>query len=351
MQRRLGLDALRILSILGVIVIHVFGGIVGNAAVRGSGSWRLATVLDIGFVWVVPVFVMVSGALVLDPRMHRGGPGPFYRTRLLRLGWAFVFWQVFYLVVVYMGLSHQSLSIGGAATLVYTGNTYTHLYFLWLIVGLYAIAPVLFSFLRDGGPRRAVVFALTVMIATTLLYVGGSVLTHFGSPQSLPLKALTQWLPYAGYFLAGWALRDARLRSWGLAAATVGTLVAIAGSILLYATPERMPLLHAFLPVSYLGPLVAAAAVGVFVVGNTLADRVRLAEGARRRIARVSDAVFGVYLFHFFLLVLAGTIWPRLGQLRTEAWWVAVLLAVAIAVVSFGVSMAARRVPLVRRLF
>lgn len=350
-MRRLGLDVLRIVSILGVISIHCFGGLVNNGAVRGSGSWWLASVLDTGFVWVVPVFVMVSGALVLDPRMHADGPGGFYRKRLLRLGWAFVFWQAFYLIVVYMGLSHAPLSWGGAAALIYAGNTYTHLYFLWLIVGLYAVAPLLFAFLRDGGPRRAPLFALVVIIATTLVYVGASVLTHVGSPTSVRLMALTQWVPYVGYFLAGWALREVCLSGVRLVAASAGTLAALVGAILLHAEPARLPVLQALLPVHYLGPLVVVAAIGVFVVGNSIGARVRPSAATRRAVARVSDSVFGVYLFHFFLLVLAGVAWPSLAQRDTEEWWVAALLAAAIAVVSFGFTMAMRLVPFVRRVF
>jgi surface polysaccharide O-acyltransferase-like enzyme len=351
--RRLGLDALRIISILGVISIHTFGGIVTNDAVRGSGSWWLANALDIGFIWVVPVFVMVSGALVLAPRMHQDGPGAFYRKRLLRLGWAFVFWQVFYVVVVYMGLSGAPLSWRQAAGLVYDGTTYTHLYFLWLIVGLYAVAPILYAFLRDGGQRRAGLLALGLIAATTLVYVGASVLSHFGTPRSVPLMALTQWIPYAGYFAAGWALRELRLRGWRLLAGAVATIAAIVSATLLYALPDRAPLLHALLPVNYLGPLVVLSAVGVFVVGNSVFDALqpRLPARASRAVAVVSDAVFGVYLFHFFLLVLAQRLWPELAVRRAETWWVAAVLAAAIAVVSFAVSMAMRRVPFVRRLF
>ena len=44
-------------------------------------------VVDIGNVWVIPVFVMVSGALVLGPRAHAAGPRAFYRKRAAS-GWA-----------------------------------------------------------------------------------------------------------------------------------------------------------------------------------------------------------------------------------------------------------------------
>lgn len=350
-MRRRGLDVLRIVSILGVIAIHVFGGVVSNTGARGSGSWWLATVADIGFIWVVPVFVMVSGALVLDPRMYREGARAFYTKRLLRLGWAFVFWQAFYLIVVYAGLSHEPLTLGRTAALIYAGTTYTHLYFLWLIVGLYAVAPILFAFLRDAGRLRAGVTALVILLATTAAYVGASVLTHFGSPTSVSLMALTQWVPYVGYFVAGWALRDVRLRGWRLAGAAAATAVAIAGDIALYDEPGRLPLLAAFLPVDYLGPLVIVSAIGVFVVANSLIEPLRATELGARRLAVVSDSVFGVYLFHFFLLVLVTTLWPHLGVLRDDEWWAALPLWAGIALVSFGFSMAMRRVPFVKRLF
>jgi surface polysaccharide O-acyltransferase-like enzyme len=58
--RSVSLDALRITAILGVIAIQVFGGIVSNPAIRGSGTWWVATAIDVGSIWVVPVFVMAS---------------------------------------------------------------------------------------------------------------------------------------------------------------------------------------------------------------------------------------------------------------------------------------------------
>ncbi|MFD0595628.1 acyltransferase family protein [Catellatospora coxensis] len=65
--RNHGLDALRVAAILGVVAIHVFGLMVGNDDLRGTLPWWIATAIDMGAVWCVPVFIMISGALVLAP--------------------------------------------------------------------------------------------------------------------------------------------------------------------------------------------------------------------------------------------------------------------------------------------
>src|SRR6185312_8313743 len=92
-QRSYGLDLLRILSISGVVAIHVFGLRVG-AEPKGNTSWWVATILDIGFIWVVPVFIMISGALLLGSKQLVADPGGFYRKRAMRIIPALVAWNL-----------------------------------------------------------------------------------------------------------------------------------------------------------------------------------------------------------------------------------------------------------------
>ncbi len=97
--RRWDLDALRLLAIAAVVAIHVFGLLV-SAGRRGSPHWWGAVVIDIGLTWAVPVFVMISGALVLAPRAHAAGPAVFYRKRFARIVPALLVWHLVYLLGV-----------------------------------------------------------------------------------------------------------------------------------------------------------------------------------------------------------------------------------------------------------
>ncbi len=154
-QRRWALDVLRIVSVIGVVAIHVFGNMVGNDAVHGSIRWWGAVIVDLGFVWVVPVFVMISGALILEPRQYAKGPADFYRRRLLRLGPAFVFWPLFYVFVVSSVMAGR-LADWRASARRRRRPPQLHAPVLPLVDRrLYVVAPVLAAFLRDGGRRRA----------------------------------------------------------------------------------------------------------------------------------------------------------------------------------------------------
>lgn len=348
--RVVALDLLRICAVVGVVAIHVFGAIVSDADRSGTPGWWLAVVLDLGNVWVVPVFVMVSGALLLGGRAQKAGPASFYRKRLLRLGPAFVFWQVFYVVVVRWLLSDQQLSLGSVAGMVIDGRTYTHLYFLWLIAGLYVIAPVLAAFLAGGGPRRAVIFAACVLAATVVTYSASGLMGWAGQPRPIILTALTQWIPYVGYFLAGWALRALAPRGWAAVAIWVLTALALAEIVWQYGVRPDFPLLQAAAPVSYLGPVVALASIGVFLSFSALFARVQLPPRILAFVRELSDAAFGVFLVHFALIVALRAI-PGFGPRTISSLPVAILLWVTVVVLSFVISIACRRIPYVRRIF
>lgn len=347
--RRWSYDLLRVLSIVGVIAIHVFGAVVGDPSRPHDAGWWYAVAIDIGFIWVVPVFVMLSGALVLAPRQHAAGPASFYRRRLMRLAPAFVFWQLFYILVFRVWLAENPTGFGAAIASIIDGRPYTHLYFLWLIVGLYAIAPVLAAFLNQGGERRALWFAGIVLAATVMTASSSGVLTALGVAGSGGLVALTQWLPYVGYFLAGWALRDVVLRGHALLLASAATLALVVAIIVQFGFRADLPWLNAVAPVSYYGPLVALASVGCFVVGNGLGARFSPSGRIAAAIIAISDAAFGVFLVHFAVMLALRAVPPFAGApgsavLATVQW-------ILVVVISFVIVLVARRVPGLRRLF
>lgn len=350
-RREPSLDVLRIAAVMGVVAIHVFAAIVTNDAVRGGGTWWVAVAVDLGFIWVVPAFVMVSGALILDPRMQDAGPATFYRTRALRLGPAIVFWPIFYFLVVRILLSAHDLGIGEVVALLLEGRPYTHLYFLWLIAGLYVVAPVLAAFLSQGGRRRALVFAGVVLAASVLAYTAAGLLELAGRPRPIALTALTQWLPYVGYFLAGWALKDVVLGRRGTALASIVGVGCLAEVVVQYGLAPAWPVLQALAPVGYLSPFAAVATLCVFlVVRSTLATWVPR-ERTGGLLRTVSDAAFGVFLVHFAVIVALRSAFPAWAAAAESTLWGAAALWAAVVVVSFALTLAARRIPFVRRVF
>ena len=60
------LDNARIVAIFAVVLLHAAAGIV-NGTVIGSEYWWFGNICDSSVRWCVPVLVMISGALLLDP--------------------------------------------------------------------------------------------------------------------------------------------------------------------------------------------------------------------------------------------------------------------------------------------
>lgn len=346
--RNHGLDLLRIASICGVVAIHVFGLRVGASPKSGT-SWWIATTIDIGFIWVVPVFIMISGALLLgSPQLHEA-PAKFYKKRALRILPALVAWNLIYLVGVRIWMRAEVLSAGRIIQMLYDSSVFTQLYFLWIVVGLYAVAPLIASHLRLGGPKRAVVTAAVLVSASTAAYMLPGMLAHFNISRPISLNFLTMWIPYVGYFVAGYALRNVRLKGAGLVGA--GTLVAgmLAFTVWHYGNSGVLPWVDLFINESYFGLLVAAISLGVFVVALSASQGLKLPPRLGTAVTALSNASFGVFLVHFVIFeairlnVTAVSTQHSLGAL-------AATYLVTLAC-SFVVSLLALRIPVIRRIF
>jgi surface polysaccharide O-acyltransferase-like enzyme len=346
--RQYGLDVLRLAAICGVVAIHVLGTIVSDDRMHGSASWWVATTIDLGAVWTVPVFVMISGALTLSPRVHAAGPVAFYRRRFARILPALIFWHIVYLFIARPLIRGEELPGVVVARMFIDAKVFTALYFLWLIAGLYIVAPVLAAFLAGGGQRRAVTTAAVAMGFTLIAFATAATASLLGFPRPIHLGALTYWWPYVGYFVAGWALHRVVLSRRATVLAGVAAIVLLAEGVWQWA--ERPYLwLQALLPISYLGASVVVASICLFLVAVNVGRNLTPPPWAGRLLRRLSEASFGVFLVHMLIFVSIERLVPAVE--RNTSLPVMVVTYVAVVVLSFAISLGAARVPYVRAVF
>ena len=331
----------RVIAIVAVVIIHTAGSTA--VADPATSATPLARVLDIGSIYAVPLFVMLSGALLLDPQRYRGAH-EFWRKRAVRLLPAIVFWHLWYLVLRL--LRGERPTAGEVLHWVFTGELYHQLYFLWIVLGLAVLTPALMPLVRRAGRRGTAVVGVLAAGATA----AGAALGLSTAPVQ---TAVTWWLPYLGFYLLGWALRETRLRGAALVA-TTGAAIALAVLLIWqWRNPDVPPWLqHA--PVSYYGAGVLLYTVAVFLTlrGLLASDGVLggLAHpGPARTGRRLGDATLGIFGLHPTVIALL-TATGFLGGGDPPAADAAILLArIAVVVgVSFAVVLPLRRVPGVR---
>ena len=191
--KMLWLNNAKIIAILAVIMIHVADSFLRQYT-SGCVYWWVANVYDSASRWAVPVFVMVSGALLLNPSKQENIP-TFYRKRLSRIATPLIFWSFFFVIpwVMFKAfISDNPVHINLPS--LFSGQPYYHLWFLYMILGLYIMTP--WFRILTKHTSTPMLLGFTVIGFILALINGGS--TDYFSPP------FTQWfLMYIPYFFMG----------------------------------------------------------------------------------------------------------------------------------------------------
>ncbi len=324
----------RILAICMVVLIHTVAGSVTHSGF-GSHRWWGAVLLDSSASWAVPVFVMMSGALLLTPGRWAGAAA-FYRRRLLKIGTPALAWIGIYFAYRHWYLD-QDFGIRQVLRLTLGGHPYVHLFFLFVILGLYASTPLLRILVANLSWAQLVGLTGVWLTLSSFNEFIGSALGVPASPNAISL-----FIPYIGYFFAGYLLGDVvvkGIRAWllvaGVVVATVGEAVGAFH-------------LHSYIPLGKFSALSIAMSIMAYIVLLQV-GRIATERGYTGRIARIlAGAAFGVYLVHLIVLQLF-TDAVGINLQPATAGGLAVALVVTI-VVSWAVILVIQRIPLLKRI-
>lgn len=349
---------LRVAAITAVVLIHTSGLTYKNEELRHTGVWYFAALATFSTKWAVPTFVMVSGALLLRPPVNRSAT-LFYRRRLSRIGIPLVVWHIVYITLTATILVTR-LDPQQMVARFLRGESYTGLYFFWLILGLYLITPLLWPLVASVSKRTlGLVGGLLVAMAAVNLSVLHLIdaLEGVGRSSRGDPTLFTQFVPYIGFFLLGYALRDFVVRGRGV----ILTLAVLTTALCLELTwqvtgpfvlgIENANRLNTLTPVDYQGWFLGFAAVAVFIlVHSVVHPDSRWARPRAARLARAAgDLALGVYATHLAVLIMLqrvpGHEWPSGAKTLPQL----VVLCVATLLGAVALTLVIKRIPLLRR--
>lgn len=229
-------DLLRILAMAAVVTLHVAMRDLQDVPI-GSPSWQVMNFYDGAARWCVPIYVMVSGMFLLRPARNVDDLRQAYRKafgRALRLASILVIWSV-----VYQGFAlratRKPVTVEGVVSALWEmwfSPIYYHLWFLYMLVPLYFLAPLLQVFIARTDPVHQRWLVL-------VLFVGGPVLTLVTTLVQIitgegVYRVMPEYTGYLFYFLLGWWLStvelDGRWRRWTMLGGLLGLAVTIGGT-------------------------------------------------------------------------------------------------------------------------
>lgn len=332
------MDNARIAGALGVVVMHSGVWMTAGAA-EGSPAWWVGILSNEALRWCVPVFVMVSGALLLDPTKFEP-ISTFYRKRTARLLAPWLFWSLFYLgwTWIQVHLVHGQPVTGRSLVYLFTlGIPYPHMWYLFMVLPLYLFAP----FLRRWAAHLSSGEFLTLTVGCFVLSMASQI---WLSANGVVPPIFDWFLLYIPYFLLG---RVLDLKSWRIGSPLLFLL--LVASVLFSMVGHQIGRTHHFLSNGlYFQEYLSLGTLGMSFAAILLLSRLDkpFLGRANRTIANLTLAI---YLVHpVFLDLFREAIHPD-SSVRT-----AVLVPVT-ASVAFGLSLGCgwigSRIPLVRRVF
>lgn len=187
-KRELAFDILRVIAMCMVVVIHVSNvysrsfGIISNKSFFVSLGFNTISRVS------VPIFLMISGALLVDRSFNKNR----YFKRIIKYLTLIIVWDIIYLLweYFYLGISYNRLYM------LLIEPYRAHLWFLYTILTLYIIQPLLKLILDKSSKTIKILLLLIWFILSTLSLVNYNIASIFTI------------FSYIGFFIIGKYLYD-----------------------------------------------------------------------------------------------------------------------------------------------
>lgn len=325
-------DALRLLAFFLLLCCHAADPFYAAAAYASSGDSVGQELVTWGVRWgslsrpCVPLFVMLSGVLLLPVRQSMG---QFYRRRIPRVLFPFLIWSVLYYMTPWftglLGLDSsivqklfswaetdsQAFADGmrNVLRIPYAFNFIAcHMWYIYMLIGLYLYLPVFSSWVEKATKREKEIFLLLWAASTALPYFGEYVSRYnFGTCEWNSFSLFYYFAGFSGYMLLGhyieqhvkWSLKKTVLVALPLL--VVGYGATLWGYSHIMALPEKTPeQIELFW--RYCTPNVAMMSVACFLIMHKV--RIPAGSGAAKLLANLTTCGFGIYMIHYYFVYL-----------------------------------------------
>lgn len=338
------LDILRVIACLSVIIIHSCESFVTENI--GSADYYAGNFFSCLASVAVPLFLMISGALMLDEGYEFSKKKLVSHIRKMII--LFMFWSATYCVIFEVlrniFIKHKAVSaIHIIGTLI--KGPY-HFWFIYLIIGLYLIIPLLRLWVKIENKKYIEYFLILSIIFTFIIPQIISVGTNYSSI-FIPLNKIIEnnlCIKYVGgytsYYILGWYLvnYDFKHKKLIYALGILGFILSLSGTYIISANVGHLVQVSTNLT---LNVLLQATAL-FFFVKDKFSDAKE-----NKFISSVSKNSLGIYAIH---LAIVNTIYkiPKILGINIATINIFLIFIVAFTI-SWVISVIFNKIPYLRK--
>ncbi len=340
------LDVVRVLSIFGVLVIHVAAPIFNQWEPPFEG-WLVANIYNAIARVSVPLLFMISGYLLLNRSETLSS---FFFKRIHKVVVPLLVWSVIYLLWNNHGYANYTFfnAIKAVIYALLSKPASYHLWFMYALFSLYLFVPILRVFVRAAD--RNLLYYLAA-----LWFFCGPLLNQFEQRilrVDVPLD-LGFFTEYFGYFYLGYLLGQMRFSGRAALSAFIFHVLLIGYTV--YATVTltvREGRYNDFYLLYYVRLNLAVMSICAFIwlkhVGEAWQEKI--GQTSAQILRHLSATSFGVYLVHVMILTMLK--WGTFGFTLTPSFAPAVisipLMTLAVYFISWLATAFLQRIPVLR---
>lgn len=332
MKRYTQLDVIRLVAMILLLTCHATDPFIANLTYGKAGVEIPADLAVWAARWgafvrpCVPLFVMLTGALLLPVKMEMGA---FYKKRIFRVLFPFLIWSIlYYLTPWFTGLlgmdssvvfklfswaetDNQSLSaaLSLIARIPYHFSFLAcHMWYIYMLIGLYLYLPIFSAWVEKATRRQKEWFLAIWLLTTKLPYFTEFVEKYaFGTCEWNSFGLFYYFAGFNGYLLLGHYLH--KYVDWsgckriaiGMPLLVVGYAISLLGYQYIMSlptqTPEQVELFW-----TYCTPNVAMMSAAWFLMIYAIKPKAESLVG--RLLANLTQCGFGLYMIHYFFIYL-----------------------------------------------
>lgn len=328
-EKNIYISYLRVIATAFVILIHASTGFLYQFDAQ-SFDWNYANWINSATRCSVPIFIMISGALLL----HKDEDSIiFYKKRLSKILYPFIFWTIIYLIYYFYRytnfevLSSKRVFEISMDKILHGSNA--HLWYLYMIVGLYIAIPFLRKILRQASLREIEIFLICWVLS--MLFTNKRLFDF------VPKFDLTFFSGYLGYLILGYYLT---IKKWNWNKSAMLIVYVLITAITGYATfvlSNEIKKLDTFL-YNYVFINTALAAASIFIFVKLWASS---KTSAPKWVQIIDEHSFGIYLAHIIPL---NYLHPLISKYVSTAW-VIPLATISTLIASILITYVLRKMP------
>jgi surface polysaccharide O-acyltransferase-like enzyme len=292
-------DLIRVIAILCVLLIHATNDLTSQFMGFDFARWWIVDIYQCIGRMGVPLFLMLTGALLLTPAKKDENIKVFLKKRFSRIGLPFIFWGIIcFIWTAYV--ENQPITQDFIVNGILKGPYFTFWY-LFMLAGLYLITPllrVMITHLSDKLYKYIIcLWAIGIATAEIIKFASGGQYQLANTVFLIPMCT--------GYFIIGPYLAKVQIRRKILATLTILglTLTSIATALMvIYFKDSNVYFFH-----DYFSPTVILAALPLFVLLNSYAkpqntSQTKTTSWKQYIIRAISESTLSIYMLHMLVL-------------------------------------------------